>query len=134
MRRSQPAWHPAVLHLRLALQAQGLVHYGAALWAEASPIDVDHVVLAALLAVVVESVLRWRAPLFGWERSVACSSGNRDHHNHCGTAANAEARRGARLRLSGAACACCRWPVRSGHLRDVGLPAGVLQESALQEQ
>ena len=82
MRRSQPAWHPAVLHLRLALQAQGLVHYGAALWAEASPIDVDHVVLAALLAVVVESVFRWRASLFGWERSVACSSGNRDHHNH----------------------------------------------------
>ena len=105
MGRSQPARHPAVLRLRLTLQTQGLAHYGAALWTEARPIDVNHVVLAALPAVVVESVFRWRASLFGWECSVACSGNCCEHRNHSGTAAYAEARRGARLRLSAAACA-----------------------------
>jgi hypothetical protein len=106
MGRSQPARHPAVLRLRLALQTQGPAHHGTALWTEARPINVNHVVLATLLAVVVESVFRWRASLFGWECSVACSSGNCcEHCNHCGTAAGAEARRGARLRVSAAACA-----------------------------
>ena len=93
-----------MLRLRLTLQTQGLAHYSTTLWTEARPIDVNHVVLAALLAVVVESVFRWRASLFGWECSVACSGNCCEHRNHSGTAAYAEARRGA-LRLSAAAYA-----------------------------
>eukprot|EP00320_Phaeocystis_rex_P006236 CAMPEP_0119070726 /NCGR_PEP_ID=MMETSP1178-20130426/42906_1 /TAXON_ID=33656 /ORGANISM="unid sp, Strain CCMP2000" /LENGTH=93 /DNA_ID=CAMNT_0007052589 /DNA_START=341 /DNA_END=622 /DNA_ORIENTATION=+ len=92
MGRSQPTRHQAMLSL--ALQTEGLPHNAAMLWTEAYPIDANRVVLAAFLAVLIESVLLCRASLFSWEPLVVRKrGGSYQRHKHSDTAADAEARR-----------------------------------------